>query len=675
MQIGASLNLQHIIAPLRVLMECRCDGRQCAGDEVPSKRPRLESGPLSPCLRLQVAALLSERIVWLIKGLPCVDICCDNPPSSCPHLHNAEIALEGLRVGLWSLANISEARVFGRPAVHLSQQYDDAIASATSACLQRTFEWMLGKPGRCSRLYSRIVSVCEAVMWCGFVTDAQYGLVPLSALLVALPWIREPPRSSLQGHLELVSWLRSSLEGIAPVDDYLKRSVEVSSLGADDAAKSVMAMRSFSAWNSPELDLLLKYVCEIASKSQALSVKVAVCDLYLYFGNFSVWTLHQLAPFLELDNCDLRCALAKTLSFGCCQAAHSVILKASVAEFVKITLFCNYCDGSRGEQTSKHDMQITSDDILLFLQKLSYSASSQARVELVKQLPRIFKHVPCSDSAIVVCLAQLRDSDVSVRHALCEIIELFVPDKFTPNCALAAVLADAGMTSKGETASQSNSGAIPETLIACLGRLGRLSDDTELMKYILVGLLSFLCTGQPVQTALAFSEILRLARSRNLSPPKLFQPYLDVVSRWMVGQISSSPVPLSCIGPLFGYTANPAQFYKETLKFTLPYLFELGSSGTILELTTKMDVTPRDLLLNSFYLVSSMLVAGSVDRLQPLIKLMVPPDSEMASVRDWLNAEATYLVAQLVQLLGQDSSDTRVEPALRLTLCLYGFFL
>lgn len=212
---------------------------------------------------------------------------------------------------------------------------------------------------------------------------------------------------------------------------------------------------------------------------------------------------------------------------------------------------------------------------------------------------------------------------------------------------------------------------LQETWILAWGQIGRVLNDDGL-GLVLLRLVKFLGHANPVISAVAFNEILKLAKARGTTPERLFNPFWDDVAIAAVGCLLVRPQTTQLMADILGISVT--QFILLTQSSTLPHLVLAGQLDVIARITQAREddesfrtcMEPRN-----FASILALLIVQDIPNVEALTTSLlraVSPRFREMDFTDWMRTEPAVLGLRLLKLAGQapDNAKSRMHLAFRL---------
>ena len=205
-----------------------------------------------------------------------------------------------------------------------------------------------------------------------------------------------------------------------------------------------------------------------------------------------------------------------------------------------------------------------------------------------------------------------------------------------------------------------------ETWILAWGQIGRVFNDDGL-GLVLLRLVEFLGHANPVISAVAFNEITKLAKAKNVTPERLFNPFWDDVAIAAVKGLLVRPQTTQLMADLLGTSVT--EFLLLTQSSTLPHLVLSGQIDVIARISQARgdDEAFRTCMEpTNFASILALLIVQTIPDTEALttslLRAVSPPFKEM-DFTDWMRTEPAVLGLRLLKLAGQapDHRKSRVS--------------
>ncbi|KAL2866806.1 protein kinase MEC1 [Aspergillus lucknowensis] len=212
--------------------------------------------------------------------------------------------------------------------------------------------------------------------------------------------------------------------------------------------------------------------------------------------------------------------------------------------------------------------------------------------------------------------------------------------------------------------------ALHETCIMSLCRLARFSSDEEL-NIILLRLIEYLGHPNPFVCGVAYSELLKLAQQRSVTPASLFRPFWRTLSVIVAKNLQSRPYMAEQLCDLLGMRVN--DFLRLTEVYVLPHLVLSRKRDVIARIggAYKDVKTPFDLCSekdNLAAILAFLLCQPSSDPQEMVMPTLsaVDPAFEGRTLAELVRIEPILIACELLKSLGDAGKEkgARFQQAL-----------
>jgi serine/threonine-protein kinase ATR len=207
---------------------------------------------------------------------------------------------------------------------------------------------------------------------------------------------------------------------------------------------------------------------------------------------------------------------------------------------------------------------------------------------------------------------------------------------------------------------------LQETWILTWGQIGRVLNDDGL-GLVLLRLVEFLGHANPVISAVAFNEITKLAKAKNMTSERLFNPFWDDVAIAAVRGLLVRPQTTQLMADILGTSVT--EFLLLTQSSTLPHLVLSGQIDVIARITQARgdDEAFRTCMEpTNFASILALLIVQNIPDIEALTTSLlraVSPRFKDMDFTDWMRTDPAVLGLRLLKLAGQapDSTKSRVS--------------
>ncbi|KAI0173613.1 phosphatidyl inositol 3-kinase [Hypoxylon sp. FL1284] len=289
--------------------------------------------------------------------------------------------------------------------------------------------------------------------------------------------------------------------------------------------------------------------------------------------------------FIELPESEL-CRAIDLLGYLCCAIDNTLIDKSPLGN-------CSLCQAVQVLQVSKSSKsaerkQTAQQMFTLLVQHPKFLESQKPRVAAMTALRRVAKHSvdpEFLDVEVSVtaqwCLKSLQSSVRELRIAAGRTIAMFLSSSNLPGAVSKARQKNCGLVLNIlRSLSEQDTLHLTETCILAWSRVGSVISDDQL-DLVLVKLVDYLGYESMIASAAAFTEIVRLARSRGMTTRQFFEPFWRYLAFSAIKDLTSRPKPTRLLAELLDMSV--AELLLHIQKYALPWLV----------LTKKRDVIQK----------------------------------------------------------------------------------
>ncbi|KAI0384338.1 phosphatidyl inositol 3-kinase [Hypomontagnella monticulosa] len=287
-----------------------------------------------------------------------------------------------------------------------------------------------------------------------------------------------------------------------------------------------------------------------------------------------VETRFEQLPELEL------CRIIDLLGYVCCAADDTLSVHSKDGKFLRLD--CRHCQAAgpsngtplREEFVTKQGAQ----EIFASLVQLpSFLESQKPRVTAMAAVRRITKHSVDSnflDIEVSVtaqwCLKSLQSSIRELRIAAGRTITAFLSASNRPETLSKIIRKNRGnVLSILRSLSEQDMPQLTETCILAWSQVGSLIGDDQL-NLVLVKLVDYLGDESIITSAAAFTEIVKLARSRGVTTRQFFEPFWRYLAFSATKNLTSRPKLTRLLAELLDMSVPEFLLYIQ--KYALPWL-------------------------------------------------------------------------------------------------------
>ncbi|KAH9994734.1 phosphatidyl inositol 3-kinase [Xylariaceae sp. FL0662B] len=373
-----------------------------------------------------------------------------------------------------------------------------------------------------------------------------------------------------------------SLDAVVQADQFsderLRRQVHDMKIGpADNAVAEPQSKRRKISTESQMLPRLVTQLCHLLG----IETSTSLADLNNILGN----------RFPQLTDPEV-CRIIELLGYVCCAADDTLMMSSKKSEKTS-HFYCRYCQDSQ----SLHDTPLCLDlaakktilEIFTSLVQLpSFVQSQRPRITAMVALRRIVRH--CTDAEFLDmevsvtaqwCLKSLQSSVRELRIAAGRTLAVLLSKSSQPNIIEKMSRKNYG-TALGvlRSISEQNLPHLTESCILAWSQVGSVISDDQL-NLVVVKLVDYLGHASTITSAAAFTEIVKLARSRGLTPRQFFGPFWRYLAFSATKDLISRPKLTRLLAEMLDMTVAELLLYIQ--EHALPWLV----------LTKKKDVIQK----------------------------------------------------------------------------------
>ena len=364
---------------------------------------------------------------------------------------------------------------------------------------------------------------------------------------------------------------------------------------------------------------------------------------------------------------DVKCGIVKYIGYLACASAGK--LKESHRKDPSI-FECSLCDGREKLETSNLTPVIDLRTPLLAIFR-DRNVSPRVIVSAIRTFGRLLTHddspelVQISKSPLSgLVLGQLISENRDQRIAAAQTIPLLFKDRENQN--LSNVIIENRTTifrhlrNPQSFSSPARLNSLLETTVIAYAEIGKITTQAHLSTVLAV-LVDFLGHNNSFIAALAYREILAIARSHNQSTWQMFSPYWSIISVRVVEQMRSRPQILQRLAELLDL--RDSMFLMRTQNFTVPLLVLAQQRDTIELLSHKIGVRVWQMLNENMAFILAALLTGDTNRRSAdsrtefLVELMAAHNPKVTiDTRNLIMACRTPLTIELLKMLGDEGT-------------------
>ncbi|KAJ9155587.1 Protein kinase rad3 [Pleurostoma richardsiae] len=290
-----------------------------------------------------------------------------------------------------------------------------------------------------------------------------------------------------------------------------------------------------------------------------------------------------LDAFAQMDDAD-RCLAIDLLAYLPCAADDTLAFSSQTIESKRVQLHCSFCSRLESSETQPVCRELSAKHAAVaILKKLirlpNFLESRRPRVVAMVALRRFIQHTKDPElydleTSVMGqwCLQSLQSSLRELRIAAGRTLVLFLETpRWVSTAADKEIVRRNRANALGILKSLSDKDVthLYETCLMAWGQAGRVVPDEEL-NLVLVKMLEFLGHRNMIVSAVAFNEILNLARFRRTTPRRLLEPFWRSLAFSAVKDVVSRPQTTIAIAELLQITLNEFLLLIQT--HALPWL-------------------------------------------------------------------------------------------------------
>ncbi|KAI5867447.1 phosphatidyl inositol 3-kinase [Durotheca rogersii] len=376
------------------------------------------------------------------------------------------------------------------------------------------------------------------------------------------------------------------------VDDSIDVSIQPDKFSDNDLCRQIqeLVVRPIDAVDSEPVSKRRKISAEPPSLSRV------VTQLCVLLRVETAVNLVDLKAILEDRFKDLTevesCRIIGLLAYICCAADGTLLMhRRKAGEFPRLD--CHYCQSpqtSRGvpfclDVSAKQTIQNIFSSLV---QLPSFLESRRLRVTAMSALRRIARHSENSDFLDLEvsvtaqwCLKSLQSSVRELRIAAGRTLAVFLSQSNHPEFASQVIRRNRGNALNIlRSLSEQDTPHLTETCILAWSQVGSVVSDDEL-NLVLVKLVEYLGHESMITSVAAFTEIVKLARSRGMTTRQLFEPFWRYLAFSATKDLISRPKLSQTLAELLDMGVSDLLLYIQ--EYALPWLV----------LTKKRDVIQK----------------------------------------------------------------------------------
>ncbi|KAH9895495.1 phosphatidyl inositol 3-kinase-like protein [Xylariomycetidae sp. FL2044] len=272
-----------------------------------------------------------------------------------------------------------------------------------------------------------------------------------------------------------------------------------------------------------------------------------------------------------------KCKLIRLLGFVSCAADDTLLMTNT-----QNRIACRFCDALPSASKPPICINIEARDVVQtiftsLIQLPNFSESSKLRVATMVALRHAVLHctngqfldIECSVAA-QWCLKSLQSSCRELRIAAGRTLAAFLSGSKVQGSDLHTITSNrANVLAILRTVSEKNEPHLTETLIMAWSQVARVVSEDEL-NLVLVKLMEYLGHESTAISAVAFTEIIKMAKSRGVPPRRLFEPNWQYLAYTTVKDVVSRPKLTRLLAEVLTMTVTELLLYVQS--HALPWL-------------------------------------------------------------------------------------------------------
>ncbi|KAI1080546.1 phosphatidyl inositol 3-kinase [Whalleya microplaca] len=457
-----------------------------------------------------------------------------------------------------------------------------------------------------------------------------------------------------------------SLDAVVQADQFsdegLRQQVHSLKIGpVDNVVTEPQSKRRKIAAESQSLPKLVTQLCHLLGTETSASL----ADLKNVLGN----------RFSQLTDSE-SCQIIELLGYVCCAADDTLLM--SYKKNVNLPRYdCRYCQASRSPQDAPLCLdfaakKIISEIFASLIQLPSFVELQRPRVTAMITLRRIAKH--CSDTEFLDmevsltaqwCLKSLQSSVRELRIAAGRTLAVLLSNSSQSGIALRVARKNYG-TALGilRSISEQNLPHLTESCILAWSQVGSVVSDDQL-NLVVVKLVDYLGHASTITSAAAFTEILKLARSRSLTPRQLLGPFWRYLAFSATKDLTSRPKLTRLLAEMLDMTVSELLLYIQ--EHALPWLVLTKKKDVIQKIAeVRNEKEPWQPCLDNANLgpiLALLLTQDTPDVQQHSMSLLrhISPHFDGFSLVELLRIEPVATVLELLKVAGDADEDRKPQ--------------
>ncbi|KAI2611792.1 phosphatidyl inositol 3-kinase [Hypoxylon sp. NC1633] len=332
---------------------------------------------------------------------------------------------------------------------------------------------------------------------------------------------------------------------------------------------------------------------KVSAESQSLpTVITQLCGLLGVESEENLTDLKAIEDRIEQLTESELCRTVDLLGYVCCAADNTLLIHSNKTG--KILRFaCRRCQALQSSHEASSSLDIPAKQAVRgifasLVQLPSFLESRNPRVTAMAALRRLAKHGSDPDFLDIErsvtaqwCLKSLQSSVRELRIAAGRTIPFFLSSPNQPEMTLKVMRRNCGnVLNILRSLSEQDAPHLTETCILAWSQVGSVISDDQL-NLVLIKLVDYLGYESMITSAAAFTEIVKLARSRGMTTRQFFEPFWRYLAFSATKDLTNRPKLTRVLAELLEMSVPDLLLYIQ--KYALPWLV----------LTKKRDVIQK----------------------------------------------------------------------------------
>lgn len=341
---------------------------------------------------------------------------------------------------------------------------------------------------------------------------------------------------------------------------------------------------------------------------------------------------------------------------------------------------CSACNpsGMLQEKTNCLDLPARGNILAAFkaiVDMPDFNGLRRPRVAAMLALRRLATHAADSEflnletsSSGLWCMKSLSSSNRELRIASCRTLPAFLHNWMEDGSLEVIIQQNRAFALQAlSSISDQELPHLAETCIMAWSHIGCMVSDDQL-NLVLVKLVDYLSHRNAIISAAAFDEILNLARSRNVSPRELFQPYWKSIAFSAVKDMGTKPKLTRSLAELL--EVSTPELLLVIQREALPWLVLKGKSDVIQQIADarkEKDSWQPCLDKNNLGPIVALLLVQSVPDVEAhamTLLRQISPHFQGFSLGDLILVEPVLIYLELLKAAGEAEEDRKPHVSL-----------